>query len=391
MGKKLTSLMLTTLVVASFISTIQISAWWLDGHRLMTMEAIEVISQVLPEWGEFFSHYAYFINDTVTWPDMVFKPDDPKEGPRHYYDLEIPPEEREYEHGVLPYAVENYTLKMVEALKQGDWYEVLVNAGRIAHYIEDAHQPYHCTVNYNPLGKHMLADSLPEKHWKELTIEVSPDLQVIENLTGYAMKIIIDSNSKVARLNATLIGDPADPTDDKEWSDDLRDLISEQVSSAIKATAELWYTAIMKAGVDPPSLEGVNVIKVDVVAPKEATTRLTVDIALEDGLGIPVDAKVTWTLGTDSGEAKKKPYLTGNYRIIITGEVLSKYAGQEVTLSIKAERPGYTTGEASTTIRIGGAPTPTPPAREIPWKLILIVALIVVAAIILLLWLRKRS
>ncbi|RLG40947.1 MAG: hypothetical protein DRO05_05185 [Thermoproteota archaeon] len=390
MSKRFSFVFLSLLAVTSFVSTIQISAWWLEGHQLMTMEAIEVISQALPEWGEFFHHYAYFINDTVTWPDMVFKPEDPKESPRHYYDLEIPPEQRKYEDGVLPYAVENYTLKMIDALKGGDWYEFLVNAGRVAHYIEDAHQPYHCTVNYDPLGKHMIADALIEKHWNELTIEVSPDLQVIENLTDFAMRIIIDSNSKVARLNATLIGDPTNPNDDREWSDDLRDLMSEQASRAIKAAADLWYTAIMKANVSPPSLEGVDVIKVDLIAPEEATTRLTVDITLEDGLGIPVDAKVTWTLGEDTGEASKKPYLTGNYRIIITGEVLSKYAGQEVTLSIRAERPGYTTGEASAKIRIGGAPTTPTPEKEIPWKLVLLI-LVIVIAILLILWLRRRG
>ena len=393
MNKRLALALFSMFVLASFASTIHISAWWEEGHQLMTMEAVEVISQALPEWSEFFHHYAYFLNDTATWPDMVFKASDPKEEPRHYYDLEIPPEQRTYEDGALPYAIENYTLLMAEALKKGDWYEALVNAGRIAHYMEDAHQPYHCTVNYDPLGKHGIADSLVEKHWNELSIEVSPDLHVIENLTGYAMEIIIDSNSKVSRLNATLIGDPADPNDDKEWSDDLRDLISEQASRAIKAVAELWYTAIITAGVDPPSLEGVNVIKVDVVAPKEATTRLAADVVLEDGMGIPVDAKVTWTIGTDSGEASKRPYLTGNYRILITGDVLSKYAGQEVTLSIKAERPGYATGEASTTVKIGGAPTPTPgpAAGGIPWQLIIIVAIIIVVIVILVLWLRKRG
>ncbi len=393
MKKRSASALLSALVIVSFVSTIHISAWWEEGHQLMTMEAVEVISQALPEWEEFFHHYAYFINDTVTWPDMVFKASDPKEEPRHYYDLEIPPEKRTYEDGVLPYAIENYTLLMAEALKKGDWYEALVNAGRVTHYIQDAHQPYHCTVNYNPLGKHALADSLVEKHWKELRIEVSPELHVIENLTDYAMQIIIDSNAKVARLNATLIGDPEDPNDDKEWSDDLRDLISEQASRAIKATAELWYTAIVMAGVEPPSLEGVDFIKVDLVAPKEARTRLTADVNLEDGLGIPVDAKVTWTLGTDSGEASKRPYLTGNYRIIITGDVLSKYAGQEVTLSVKTERPGYTTGEASVTVKIGGAPTPTPgpSAKGMPWLLITILAIIVVVILILVLWLRRRG
>ncbi len=390
MSKKITSVLILVVFLASF-SCVKISAWWLDGHRLITMEAIEVISQVLPEWADFFNHYAYFLNDTVTWPDMIFKPEDPLEEPRHYYDLEVSPEERKYEHGVLPYAVENYTKLMIEALERKDWYEALVNAGRIAHYIQDAHQPYHCTVNYDPLGKHMIADSLIEKHWEELTIEVPLELHVIENLTEYAMEIVVDSNSKVARLNETLIGNPADPGDDREWSEDLKDLISEQTSRAIKATAELWYTALMIAEVEPPSLEGVNVIKIDILAPKEATTRLTVDVTLEDGLGIPVDAKVIWTLGTDRGEASKRPYLTGNYRIIIKGDVLSKYAGQEVELSVRAERPGYEPAEASVKVRIGVTPSPTPtPTKEFPKGLIILSAVIAIVLIMILATLRRR-
>ena len=96
MNKRLALAIFSMFVLASFASTIHISAWWEEGHQLMTMEAVEVISQALPEWSEFFHHYAYFLNDTATWPDMVFKASDPKEEPRHYYDLEIPPEQRTY-------------------------------------------------------------------------------------------------------------------------------------------------------------------------------------------------------------------------------------------------------------------------------------------------------
>ena len=388
MRRKAVAAALAIGVVLSLLPVYQSQAWWSNGHRLMTTEAIKLIPD--PEWRHFFEHYAYFLNETCVWPDSIYKAEDPMEEPRHYYDLEIPPEKRTYRDGVLPQAVHNYTMAMVEALKRGDWFEALALAGRVAHYVEDAHQPYHCTVNYNPMDKHGLADSLVEKHWGELTLDLSAPIEPIDNLTQFAFDIIVDSNRKVARLNATLIGDPNDPSDDREWSDDLRDLISEQASRAIVAVARVWWTAITMAGVEPPDLSQSYSISVDLAAPDRAKTRLLAEATVIDGLEIPLDAEVTWTFGQDSGQARRAD--VGLYKIRIDSEVLQKYAGQTVTLTVKAAKEGYGTAEASAQIYVEPLEMPTPqpsgPALELKW--VALIAIVVVAAVVVILLLRRR-
>jgi len=325
-------------------------AWWAEGHRLMTYEAIKLVPE---EWRPFFEHYAYFLNETCNWPDTVFKSEDPLEEPRHYYDLEIPPDQRTYEDGALPYAVENFTREMADALARGDWYEALVNAGRVAHYVEDAHQPYHATVNYNPMGKHGLADSLVEKHWKELDIRPG-EPQFIENLTAYMFDIIVDSNRKVARLNATLIGDPDDPSDDRDWSDDLRDLISEQASRAITAVASVWLTAIEMSGASPPDLSESYSLSVEITSPDNATSLLRGSAEVVDGFGIPVDADVRVYLGETEVTQVRRAGL-GRYGFVIEADQLQLYAGEDVELRVVASREGYGQAEGLKVIHVAPA------------------------------------
>jgi len=388
MRRKPAAAVLVIAVVLSLLPLHPSQAWWSDGHRLMTTRAIGLIPD--PEWREFFGHYAYFLNETCVWPDSVYKAEDPMEEPRHYYDLEIPLGQRTYRDGVLPQAVHNFTLEMVEALRRGDWFEALALAGRVAHYVEDAHQPYHCTVNYNPMDKHGLADSLIERHWGELTLNLSAPIEPVDNLTQFALDIIVDSNRKVARLNATLIGDPADPSDDREWSDDLRDLISEQASRAIVAVARVWWTAIELSGVEPPDLSQSYSIGVELAAPDRAKTRLLAEATVLDGLGIPLDAEVTWTFGQDSGEARRVD--AGVYRIRLDSDVLQRYAGQTVTLTVRASRSGYGTAEASAQIYVEpleAAPGPSGPAPWLKW--VVLVVVIAAVAVVAFFLLRRRS
>ena len=389
MDRKTLAAALVISLAVSLVPLRQTQAWWTEGHRLMTQEAIKLIPD--PEWRQFFEHYAYFLNETCVWPDSVYKAEDPKEEPRHYYDLEIPPDKRTYRDGALPEAVYNFTIAMAEAIKEGDWFEALALAGRVAHYVEDAHQPYHCTVNYNPLGKHGLADSLVEKHWNELTLDLSAPIEPIDNLTAFIFEIIYDSNSKVARLNATLIGDPDDPNDDKEWSDDLRDLISEQASRAIVAVARVWWTAITMADARPPDLSASYSISVDLVAPEKVATRMVAVATVLDGLEIPLDADVTWTFGQDTGTARRAD--VGVYKISIDSTILQKYAGQTVTLTVKASKSGYGEAEASAQVYVEPIEVPTPPPERpgLPIMWIVVAVVVVAAVIVVIVLLRRRS
>ena len=77
MKRKAVAAALAIGVILSLLPVYQSQAWWSNGHRLMTTEAIKLIPD--PEWRQFFEHYAYFLNETCVWPDSIYKAEDPME------------------------------------------------------------------------------------------------------------------------------------------------------------------------------------------------------------------------------------------------------------------------------------------------------------------------
>lgn len=122
--------------------------------------------------GNFFRYYEAILNETITYPDTYYRGVDPEELPRHFIDLEIWNESRP-ETGTLPYAVDAYAKHMSDTIRAGDWNQVLLDAGRVAHYISDICQPYHSTASYDPLtrsgmGLHTLLDAAITDHLSEI-------------------------------------------------------------------------------------------------------------------------------------------------------------------------------------------------------------------------------
>ena len=72
--------------------------------------------------------------------------------------------------------------------------------------------------------------------------------------------------------------------------------------------------------------------------------------------------------------------------------MLQKYAGQTVTLTVKAAKEGYGTAEASAQIYVEPLEVPTPqpsgPTLELKW--VALIAIVVVAAVVVILLLRRR-
>ena len=129
-------------------------------------------------------------------------------GPRHYVDLEVW-NPNDPSTGTLPQAVEEFALKMELAIESRNWNDVLLFAGRVAHYIEDDTQPYHTTINYNPvnnagIGLHSVLDASLVAHLSEIHILPASSfgtLTPIENLTDFALKLAVQSHSFLSTIN----------------------------------------------------------------------------------------------------------------------------------------------------------------------------------------------
>ena len=93
---------------------------------------------------------------------------DPAEGARHYIDIDAYAEffsrtlprtypemvarfgrERVDGNGIVPWAIETALAALTQHFRDGDWTRAVAVAADIGHYVADAHQPLHLTVNYD--------------------------------------------------------------------------------------------------------------------------------------------------------------------------------------------------------------------------------------------------
>ncbi len=242
------ALLLTCLIPINFATPIQ--AWSIKSHAILTT----VASKILPEpWKAFFRQYEGLLNQTTAYPDTLYRQSDPKEAPRHFIDLEIW-NPNDPSTGTLPQAVNEFTLKMEASIKVKNWNQMFIEAGRLAHYMADACQPYHTTVNYNPVTRdgvplHAVLDSSLAVHFSELHL-LSPSevgtVNAVNNLTQFAFSIAVQSHSFLPIINRILIDEGL------SWSPELTRIIENRTNVAMIAVAKVWVTAIVNGGASPP-------------------------------------------------------------------------------------------------------------------------------------------
>lgn len=139
-------------------------AWGWRTHEMINRRAVELLPEPAhAAWSPLAAQLAAHANDA----------DDRKntsrvEPPLHFIDIDVygsPPFDTvshdrqvlEREHGVdsvrrrglLPWAVEETYAEVVSALRTGDWALAGIRAADLGHYVADAHQPLHCTKNFD--------------------------------------------------------------------------------------------------------------------------------------------------------------------------------------------------------------------------------------------------
>jgi hypothetical protein len=154
-------ILITSLLIL-FTSVIFLG-WGDKGHKIVAsyaMKDLTSVMQVPQDWQE------YIINHASD-PDYR-KSEDKTEAPKHFIDIDY---YKEYlngamvqsidslrliysdsliqKQGVLPWAIETTYQNLVKALKEKNKSKILLYMSDAAHYVGDAHQPQHTTVNYN--------------------------------------------------------------------------------------------------------------------------------------------------------------------------------------------------------------------------------------------------
>ncbi len=393
------------LIVIFLIPSVGVLSWWDVGHRSLATKAIDYLPD---KWRSFFKYYQYFIEETSVWPDTILARK-AGESYNHYYDSEFPLEahEKNPSYGRLPWRVAELMDELTNYIKNEDWYNVLVTAGVLSHYLADSTQPYHSTSDYNPpvtsnvsapgvKPKHALIEGLHAKYIDQI---IPQDLNItpthIDDPFNFMFNILNESYSFLDELNSIVLGqDITDPSDDRDWPD-LKPIFENRSIRAIWLISSMWFTAIVDADAvekapDPSQFMDLNIrIKGLEVPATKGGMYLT--IYVEDGIGVPVDAESISLVFGDTTVVLKKIGL-GTYSASISFDQLEKYSGETISVKISAEKPGYTPGSFSEELSIPtyGGEEPTTPVQDYTIYIVILIVL-VLAAVSAFIVLRRRK
>lgn len=265
--------LLTALALASALPA---SAWWGDGHGILTRAAVLALPQQMPA---FFRAGAETAAHMSCDPDLAKNPAAPHlahaEAPEHRFDPELLqghdlPDER-YAFlalcqrlgvapevvGLAPYAIAEHTERLAVAFAEHRrWPEnamiqskCLVYAGILAHYAEDLAQPLHATVHHDGrtsadgssphMGIHEKVDAIVERLRLD-PADLARQVRVAPIAPGELFAAIraqvVESAGRVDRVYE-LAGD-LDPVTDAG-----RAFAQERALRAVSFTASLYLTA----------------------------------------------------------------------------------------------------------------------------------------------------
>ena len=268
--------------IAVLSTTTSLRAWFAEGHRILTFEALTLLAEELPQ-------FLQEDRDEIAWdsidPDLMRDRGLPqlrdREAPDHYLDLELlpggelPETRSEYleligssavgmgaqQVGTLPYAVVEATQRLAVVFAQvrqrpDDAHlqaKVEVFAAHLAHYAADLCQPLHTTIHYDGrarednasphTGIHQQVDALIERLGPEglgRGVPVQPEeLVPILPAVVEELKRSHEEVDRVYRLAADLAALQAG----SQPSIELRSLARDRYRAAIRFTASLVLTA----------------------------------------------------------------------------------------------------------------------------------------------------
>lgn len=302
--------LLLTAAVALLFYTPTVRGWGAWGHQHINNGAVfSLPKEMLP----FFYNHIDFITEEAVVPDLrKYINSDKSEAHKHFIDLEpFPPVEGKYpttykeaialfgdemlqKNGTLPWQINDLMTRLTHAFKEKNKSEILYIAADLAHYIGDATQPLHTTENYDgqltgEKGVHSFFESqLPEEFGDAYNFN-SGEAQFIADPDKEIWAVIFHSHalldSVLGRESEAEHSFPADKIYAKNangeilknrygqqvhsyefaklYHDRLQGLVERQLRTAVKTTANFWYTAWVNAG--KPDLSDLD--------PKEITDR----------------------------------------------------------------------------------------------------------------------
>ena len=285
------TLLIAALAAISSLQPVSAFAWGFTGHRLIMRRAIDLLPADLKP---FFTHYREEVVIRAIDPDLwrnVGWEDDPNHfldfGAREYGAYPFRELPREYgaalerfgmatlkRNGLLPWRVAelfgNLRRGFEGFAREGAYApnDVVLFAPVVGHYIQDAHQPLHATINYDGqlTGNHGIRSrfegDLVERFESRLTIAPAPPT-AIRNARDAAFDALLSGYPLVDQI---LKADKESVAAKEVYDDDyfekffvkVRPILEQRLSESITATAGMIIGAWEAAGKPALELEGAR-------------------------------------------------------------------------------------------------------------------------------------
>jgi len=278
---------------AAVLSTADAGAWGMDVHRWITERAVDGLPAQLKPF--FAAERAFIVEHSVDpdlWRIMGLRGDRGDEPPNHFLDMDFeagskppyPNIPRDYDayvakygdqYGRLPWRAAEVYDRLVGVLKDigkpnapyaAD--NAKYFAAILAHYVEDAHQPFHAVVNYdgqltNQRGIHSRFElELVMRNKK--TLKLAPvSLSVIKGFRDYIFSTLVDSQAHVA----TILAADLQAANGREFYDDgyfdallrgTKPIVERRLSDAASGLASAVYSAWLEAGQPVMPVDGTR-------------------------------------------------------------------------------------------------------------------------------------
>ncbi len=244
-------------------------SWGSTAHRFINLKAVRHLPNELNSFivdSLFYGSHASDADYRKDYNDTSFF----AEAQRHFIDIDIYPDFQNLPHtldsvfmiaerqfvrdaGTLPWATKMVLDSLTAQLARGDLSKAKLTMSDLGHYVGDAHQPLHCTLNYNPGGLHSRYETRMINTYQDFLTVNTDSVLYISSPLDFIFEYIYHSNSLVDSLIAADnyakffsgwngIGDAPANYYSALWSR-TEGFTKEQVQHATVALASLWYTA----------------------------------------------------------------------------------------------------------------------------------------------------
>lgn len=279
---RFSSLLSILATIASTVSVVGVAyGWGFVGHRFINRNAVIHLPSTMPQ---FVAQQSFFENHAMDADNR--KSLDPEEAPKHWLNIDFYPNFRtmprnldsliaQYgwstvrQNGLNPWATMWALDSLTARLARGEWDSAYFSASDLGHYVADAHQPLHCTVNYNGqytgnTGIHSRYESTMITNYQSSLTVRQDTVRYIDDPLEYAFDYIIHSNSLVdsvlsadnyAKAQSGWSGQGTPPSLYYVYLwERTRGFTLDQIQRATVALANLWYVAWVNAGfIQPPT------------------------------------------------------------------------------------------------------------------------------------------